>query len=75
MTGYNATILAYGQTVRFDMFDLANTPCLFSCLSFTQGSGKTYTMGTASNNNIKNEHLGIIPRVVDQIFDTIEVGD
>ncbi|KAL1925819.1 uncharacterized protein VTP21DRAFT_702 [Calcarisporiella thermophila] len=46
--GYNATILAYGQT----------------------SSGKTYTMGTASEND-SPETLGIIPRAIADLFDTI----
>lgn len=63
LSGYNATILAYGQT----------------------GSGKTYTMGTStigqnnsgsgSENNTGfsiNKNHGTIPRVIQQMFNTIE---
>eukprot|EP00472_Partenskyella_glossopodia_P002056 CAMPEP_0197522634 /NCGR_PEP_ID=MMETSP1318-20131121/7735_1 /TAXON_ID=552666 /ORGANISM="Partenskyella glossopodia, Strain RCC365" /LENGTH=1665 /DNA_ID=CAMNT_0043075065 /DNA_START=308 /DNA_END=5304 /DNA_ORIENTATION=+ len=35
------------------------------------GSGKTYTMGTASSHNIAYDSLGIVPRVVEQIFSEI----
>jgi len=47
--GYNATILAYGQT----------------------SSGKTFTMGTADNAGIPPEEAGIVPRVIDYIFEEI----
>lgn len=36
------------------------------------GSGKTHTMGTASNVDVPKEQYGILPRVVEEIFDTIE---
>lgn len=32
------------------------------------GSGKTYTMGTASSHNVSEQNLGIVPRVVRQMF-------
>ncbi|GAB5370985.1 hypothetical protein AAMO2058_001540100 [Amorphochlora amoebiformis] len=48
--GYNATILAYGQT----------------------GAGKTYTMGSGNTRNISEDGVGIIPRVVRQIFRNID---
>mmetsp|Transcript_26758 Transcript_26758/g.64880 ORF Transcript_26758/g.64880 Transcript_26758/m.64880 type:complete len:1698 (+) Transcript_26758:95-5188(+) len=36
------------------------------------GSGKTYTMGTASSHNVAYDSLGIVPRVVEDIFRTIQ---
>jgi len=35
------------------------------------GSGKTYSMGTEFGSNIQPESVGIIPRAIEQIFDTI----
>lgn len=51
--GYNAAILAYGQTG--------------SNLIFYAG-GKTFTMGTAVNTLDNNINQGIIPRVIQEIF-------
>ena len=48
--GFNATILAYGQT----------------------GAGKTFTMGSGYTIGVKEEDLGIIPRVIRMIFDEKE---
>lgn len=48
--GFNATVLAYGQTA----------------------SGKTYTMGSASNLHLPEKEYGIIPRVVNDIFQNIK---
>ena len=48
--GYNATMLAYGQT----------------------STGKTYTMGSGQLSNMKDEEIGIIPRVIFMIFNEIE---
>ncbi len=39
----------------------------------SQGSGKTFSMGTAANSNQKKEEFGIIPRVITNIFDTVKV--
>ena len=41
------------------------------------GSGKTYTMGSSSDNNLYNssENVGIIPRVIHDIFDIIKVRE
>jgi hypothetical protein len=50
--GYNATVLAYGQT----------------------GAGKTYTMGSGNNGGKLDEELGVIPRVMTDIFSRLE-GD
>jgi hypothetical protein len=36
------------------------------------GSGKTYTMGTASSVGLSREHVGIVPRVVADIFKKVE---
>lgn len=47
--GYNAAILAYGQTGS----------------TFTRYlGGKTFTMGTATSTLDSNSHQGIIPRVI-----------
>ncbi|XP_068125552.1 kinesin-like protein KIF21B isoform X4 [Hyperolius riggenbachi] len=48
--GYNATVLAYGQT----------------------GAGKTYTMGSGFDLMVSDIELGIIPRAVRQLFNTIQ---
>ncbi|GIQ83058.1 kinesin-like protein, partial [Kipferlia bialata] len=58
--GYNATILAYGQT----------------------GSGKTYTMGSPSTSTLSetiskvafSPEVGLIPRILTDIFDRLDVG-
>lgn len=36
------------------------------------GSGKTYTMGSGQITNMKEEDIGIIPRVISMIFDEVE---
>ncbi|KAG2379611.1 hypothetical protein C9374_006728 [Naegleria lovaniensis] len=36
------------------------------------GSGKTYTMGTANSTNLLDEELGVIPRVIQNIFEIIK---
>lgn len=50
--GFNATILAYGQTF----------------------SGKTYTMGSNNTDKSPQNEVGIIPRVIYDLFSKIE-GD
>jgi Kinesin motor domain len=51
--GYNATILAYGQTF----------------------SGKTYTMGSINTPDTATRELGIIPRVINDLFGRIADDD
>ena len=41
--------------------------------SNAKGSGKTYTMGTASSTNVEKTKLGIIPRVITELFEAAEV--
>ena len=36
------------------------------------GSGKTYTMGSAQVSDIKEEEIGIIPRVISMLFEEVE---
>ena len=36
------------------------------------GSGKTFTMGTTSNSKIPRSERGILPRVIDNIFDEVK---
>lgn len=36
------------------------------------GSGKTFTMGSGQTNNINQEEIGIIPRVIKMIFDEVD---
>jgi len=48
--GYNATVLAYGQT----------------------GTGKTFTMGSGDNAGKLPEELGVIPRVMQDIYHRLE---
>jgi F0F1-type ATP synthase delta subunit len=50
-------VLAYGQTGS-------------TLLSYA--GGKTYTMGTAVSTLADNARLGIIPRVISEIFDQID---
>ncbi|KAF5395573.1 p-loop containing nucleoside triphosphate hydrolase protein [Paragonimus heterotremus] len=60
MSGYNATILAYGQVgARISLF------------IFQTGSGKTYTMGTGFDLGSPNLDAGIIPRAVQYLFSKI----
>jgi hypothetical protein len=40
-----------------------------------QGSGKTFTMGTADMDQQDPELMGIIPRVTQEIFTTIQVHE
>ena len=49
--GFNATVIAYGQT----------------------GAGKTHTMGTGFELNLKEEFAGMIPRALKQIFNGIKI--
>lgn len=56
--GFNATILAYGQTGFI--------------LVVKKGSGKTYTMGSAVIEGLEEEQQGIIPRVISKIFQKVE---
>ncbi|KAJ3284106.1 hypothetical protein HK104_010084 [Borealophlyctis nickersoniae] len=51
--GYNATVLAYGQT----------------------SSGKTYTMGSSHLYSTTDEGKGIIPRVIEHLFLSLEQLD
>jgi hypothetical protein len=48
--GYNATVLAYGQT----------------------GTGKTFTMGSGDNTGKLPEELGVIPRVMQDVYQRLE---
>jgi len=48
--GYNATVLAYGQT----------------------GAGKTFTMGSGDNTGKMPGELGVIPRVMQDIYNRLE---
>ena len=36
------------------------------------GSGKTFTMGSSSTASVSAEELGVVPRVVSQVFDQLE---
>jgi hypothetical protein len=49
-SGYNATVLAYGQT----------------------GAGKTFTMGSGDNAGKTPAELGVIPRVMRDIYERLE---
>lgn len=88
--GYNATVFAYGQTVRALAFsELLEIYILewyfWKCKNFNQlllfnilivifqGSGKTYTIGSANTTELLDEEYGVIPRAVGQIFHIIEV--
>ena len=51
--GYNAAVLAYGQT---------------GSTLFVYSGGKTFTMGTAASNFSDMTSIGIIPRTVYEIF-------
>ena len=39
------------------------------------GSGKTWTMGSASSAGVPKEDLGIIPRVIYQLFDSMKANE
>ena len=56
--GYNAAVLAYGQTG--------------STISGYAG-GKTFTMGTAALNFADMSMVGIIPRTIYEIFREVEL--
>ena len=49
-SGYNATVLAYGQT----------------------GAGKTYTMGSGIIANTPIPQLGMVPRVIRELFELVQ---
>lgn len=66
--GFNATILAYGQ-VKIDVY--AIYIFIIVTISEQTGSGKTYTMGSASSKRLPGEMLGIIPRSIQAMFDMI----
>lgn len=51
--GYNAAVLAYGQT---------------GSNLISKIGGKTFTMGTATTDFVDMSSVGIIPRVVSEIF-------
>jgi kinesin family member 21 len=79
--GFNATILAYGQTGSFlcrsfSFFHsrtyLLTRRCLLSVCFIVSGSGKTFTMGSAAEEVMSEESLGIIPRVIKRLFQMIE---
>ena len=68
LKGYNATILAYGQTSSgkpiFLKFHENFTNCYFSSLT-----GKTYTMGTAAASSLVSKNdSGIIQKSVQELF-------
>lgn len=72
MDGYNATILAYGQVCHICsdgyLIPWTDGPFHMSIIECAQtGSGKTHTMGSASNLNVAEQDQGIIPRVIDEV--------
>lgn len=74
--GFNATILAYGQTgTQFSfLVDSAYIAIrlLFYCFTiYFSGSGKTFTMGSSADQIIAEETAGIIPRFIKNLFHTI----
>jgi hypothetical protein len=48
---------------------------MFTYFLFQTGSGKTFTMGSASNMRISGEDVGIIPRVIQSIFDQVALRE
>eukprot|EP01119_Soliformovum_irregulare_P017463 TRINITY_DN5197_c0_g1_i1.p1 TRINITY_DN5197_c0_g1~~TRINITY_DN5197_c0_g1_i1.p1 ORF type:complete len:591 (+),score=177.67 TRINITY_DN5197_c0_g1_i1:64-1836(+) len=70
------------QKTQQDLYRDTVEPLIDSCfegfnttiLAYGQtGSGKTYTMGSAvGQSNVPPDQVGIIPRVIDRIFDTID---
>ena len=72
--GFNATILAYGQTVRDGYVTLfAESTILYF---YFQGSGKTFTMGSSHDiRYFTAESMGIIPRVIKTLFDTVQTRE
>lgn len=84
LEGYNVTILAYGQTVSQQSCPsivsstrhsaVISSRCVSVAHCLLQGSGKTYTMGTAGANlgDGPTSDTGIIPRVVYHLFQRLE---
>ena len=48
--------------------------CTRAHACWLQGSGKTFTMGTGSSKDVPRDQLGIVPRVVEDIFRTVKVA-
>eukprot|EP00743_Colponemidia_sp_Colp-15_P008614 GILK01009374.1.p1 GENE.GILK01009374.1~~GILK01009374.1.p1 ORF type:complete len:1490 (-),score=407.64 GILK01009374.1:108-4577(-) len=62
----------YEQTVR-NLVDGCFEGYNATVLAYGQtGSGKTFTMGTGNGYGISDDEMGIIPRVIRQIFETIQ---
>ena len=38
------------------------------------GSGKTYTMGSGASSSVRGENMGILPRVVDELYTQLEAA-
>ena len=64
-----------------DVFDICVKNLVLGCfsgynatvLAYGQtGSGKTWTMGSGYTSSIEREDYGIIPRVIDMIFQEVE---
>lgn len=69
--GYNATILAYGQTGRLLVYSLPVSIRIFFSPNTFLGAGKTYSMGSADSLTL-DENAGMIPRCCFDIFETIQ---
>lgn len=79
--GFNATVLAYGQVLKVEndnsihifyskhILAIRFMVFIWSTYLLQTGSGKTYTMGTAYNDN---SGIGLIPQVMNALFNKIE---
>ena len=64
--GFNATVLAYGQTgMIFLLFAL-------SFIVLISGSGKTFTMGTSIISQVDERDKGILPRAIEELFKRLQ---
>jgi hypothetical protein len=63
LQGYNATILAYGQTGENSI----NLRIIILLTLNLLGAGKTFTMGTAGSQGLPPDALGMIPRAIQTV--------
>lgn len=73
--GYNATVFAYGQTVRnHQLVKIFYFELFYFIYGFFQGSGKTHTVGGDSIASQTEDEFGIIPRAVKHLYEIIKVS-
>lgn len=71
--GFNATILAYGQTGTYIVSERVLNKIWIGLSLFCDftGSGKTWTMGSSSDTNMSLQTIGIIPRMIKNLFEEV----